>query len=207
MHDDRKLVEDRITRYLSHQVRPALYTARAALNVKAWQVPGEPVPVAEALRVPDSDHLPFTVGEHGWGTALITDSTYGYDASRQTRAEPAADTRAALAEAHALNLPLRPVPAGGDPRPLVVVDNPDVVVESAKLADNRSGDVVVRLYEARGGRAQTRVAAGFPLASAVETDLLERPAGPLRQRGAKLEPTLRPFQIRTLRLTRGTADA
>jgi alpha-mannosidase len=197
----------------------------------------------DAARFEAWAHRWIHVGEHGWGTALITDSTYGYDASRQSRPEPAggstttlrltllrapnspdpqadlgqhrfnyaivpaADTRAALGEAHALNLPLRPVPAAGDPRPLVVVDNPDVVVESVKLADDRSGDVVVRLYEARGGRAETRVAAGFPLARAVETDLLERPTGPVRQRGAELELTLRPFQIRTLRLTQGTADA
>src|SRR5205807_1210988 len=148
------------------------------------------------------------VGEHGWGTALITDSTYGYDASRHTRPAggstttvrltllrgpnspdpqadlgrhrfayavvPGADTREALAQAHALNLPLRPVPAAG-PRPLVVVDNPDVVVECVKLADDRSGDVVVRLYEAGGGRASTRLDAGFPLADASVTDLLERP--------------------------------
>jgi alpha-mannosidase len=197
----------------------------------------------DAARFEAWAHRWIHVGEHGWGTALITDSTYGYDATRQTRPEPtggstttlrltllrapnspdpqadlgrhrfsyavvpAADTRAALAEAHALNLPLRPVPAGGDPRPLVVVDNPDVVVESVKLADDRTGDVVVRLYEARGGRAQTRVAAGFPLARAVETDLLERPTGPVRQRGEELELTLRPFQIRTLRLTPAAADA
>jgi alpha-mannosidase len=195
----------------------------------------------DAARFEAWAHRWVHVGEHGWGAALITDSTYGYDATRQTRDEggstttlrltllrapnspdpqsdlgrhrfsyavvPGADTRAALAEAHALNLPLRPAPAGGDPRPLVVVDNPDVVVESVKLADDRSGDVVVRLYEARGGRASARVSAGFPLARAEETDLLERRTETLRAQGAELELTLRPFQIRTLRLTPGTADA
>lgn len=66
MHDDRKLVEDRIARYLNDLVRPALHTACAALTVTAWHVPGEPVPVAEALRVPDDDFRPFAVGEP-WG--------------------------------------------------------------------------------------------------------------------------------------------
>lgn len=190
----------------------------------------------DAARFEAWAHRWVHVGEHGWGTALITDSTYGYDAARHTRPEggstttvrltllrapdspdpqadlgwhrfgyavaPGADTRAALAEAHALNLPLRPTSACADPRPLVVVDNPDVVVECVKLADDRSGDVVVRLYEARGGRASTRLTAGFPLSAAAETDLLERPtAPPMQPRGAALELTLRPFQIRTLRLT------
>ncbi|HYS35704.1 MAG TPA: alpha-mannosidase, partial [Pseudonocardiaceae bacterium] len=66
MHDDRKLVEDRISRYLTHLVRPALYTDRTTLNVRAWQVPGEPVPVAEVLRLSDADFSPFAIGEP-WG--------------------------------------------------------------------------------------------------------------------------------------------
>lgn len=38
--------------------------------------------------------------------------------------------------------------------PLISLDNPAVVVESVKLALDGSGDVVVRLYESRGGRAE-----------------------------------------------------
>jgi alpha-mannosidase len=186
-------------------------------------------------------HRWLHVGEHGWGTALVTDSTYGYDTSRHTRPEggttttvrltllrapnspdpqadlgrhrfgyavvPGADTREALAQAHALNLPLRPTGPVGDPRPLVVVDNADVVVECVKLADDRSGDLVVRLYEARGGQANTRLRTGFPLARAEVTDLLERPTGILEPLDAALDLTLRPFQILTLRLHPGTVDA
>ncbi|MEY9863435.1 alpha-mannosidase [Catenulispora sp. GAS73] len=195
----------------------------------------------DAARFEVYAHRWIHVGEHGWGTALITDSTYGYDASRLTRPEggstttvrltllrapnspdpqadlgqhrfsyavvPGADTRAALAEAHALNLPLRAVPAAGDSaRPLVTVDNPDVVVEAVKLADDHSGDVVVRLYESRGGRAAARLAAGFPVAAASVTDLLERPTDPATVEDGGLGLTLRPFQILTLRLTPGSSN-
>ena len=66
MHDDRKLVEDRITRYLSHVLQPALHPERTALTVSAWHVPGEPVPVAEALAVPRGQYRPFAIGET-WG--------------------------------------------------------------------------------------------------------------------------------------------
>lgn len=110
----------------------------------------------------------------------------------------------AIAEGHALNLPLRitrGAPATITP-PLVRIDNPDVVVESVKLADDRSGDVVVRLYESRGGRAQAMLITGFPLAQAQVTDLLERPtSAPPGQRGNTVALTLRPFQIITVRLT------
>ena len=52
-----------------------------------------------------------------------------------------------------------------------------------------------------------RPTGGISLARAVEIDLLERPTGPVRQRGEELEPTPRPFQSRTLRLTPAVADA
>jgi alpha-mannosidase len=77
-------------------------------------------------------------------------------------------------------------------------------VEAVKLADDRSGDVVVRLYESRGGRASARLQPGFPLARAAVVDLLERPTvlppPPVAPDGG-LVLALRPFQILTLRLT------
>ena len=42
------------------------------------------------------------------------------------------------------------------------------------MADDRSGDVVVRLYEAGGGRANAAVTPGFGATSVAEVDLLER---------------------------------
>jgi alpha-mannosidase len=72
-----------------------------------------------------------------------------------------------------------------------------VVVEAVKLADDRSGDVVVRLYESLGGRARTSLHTSFPVHHVIETDLLERP---LSDTTVNLE--LRPFQVLTLRFTR-----
>ncbi|MEK8172933.1 glycoside hydrolase family 38 C-terminal domain-containing protein [Streptomyces sp. M19] len=62
----------------------------------------------------------------------------------------------------ALNLPLRTVAAGPELPPLVAVDNPAITVEAVKLAEDRSGDVVVRLYESSGGRAAGTLITGFP---------------------------------------------
>jgi alpha-mannosidase len=118
----------------------------------------------------------------------------------------------AVAEGYALNLPLRLVegrPAGRPPAPLVGVDDPAVVVESVKLADDRSGDVVVRLYESLGGRARAQLTAGFELAGADAVDLLERPAAGRSASDVHLDVDLgrraiglrlRPFQIVTVRL-------
>ncbi|MFE2044416.1 alpha-mannosidase [Streptomyces sp. NPDC059477] len=104
----------------------------------------------------------------------------------------------AVAGGYALNLPLRPAPTHA--AALIGLDTTDVVVESVKLADDRSGDVVVRLYEAFGGAASARLTAGFPLAAVSDCDLLERPEQELPHTGDAVDLRLRPFQIRTLRL-------
>ncbi|OZM79066.1 glycoside hydrolase family 38 C-terminal domain-containing protein [Pseudonocardia sp. MH-G8] len=109
----------------------------------------------------------------------------------------------AVAEGYRVNLPLRTVPGTAEIAPLVSVDSPAVVVEAVKLAEDGSGDVVVRLYEAHGGRASARVTAGFEHTGVVETDLLERPlaeAASLSADGTRLD--LRPFRIATLRYRR-----
>jgi alpha-mannosidase len=79
----------------------------------------------------------------------------------------------------------------------VAVDNPAVVVEAVKLADDRSGDVIVRLYESLGGRAKATILAGFPVTRVTVVDLLERELAE-----GSTQVSLRPFQVLTVRLAR-----
>ncbi|EDY55797.2 alpha-mannosidase [Streptomyces sviceus ATCC 29083] len=118
---------------------------------------------------------------------------------------PGASIQDTVAEGYSLNLPLRVADASGAAEPVVSVDGEGVTVEAVKLADDGSGDVVVRLYESGGGRAQGVLRTGFPLAGAQVTDLLERP---LEDETAEVADggvavSLRPFQVLTLRLRRG----
>ncbi|PSJ28247.1 alpha-mannosidase [Streptosporangium nondiastaticum] len=115
---------------------------------------------------------------------------------------PGASIGDAVREGYRINLPERRVPGGTAVPPLVRVGNDAVVVSAVKLADDGSGDVVVRLYESLGGRARTRLEAGFPLASAAVCDLLERPLAGAETEGDAVRLALRPFQILTLRLER-----
>ncbi|WP_324650430.1 alpha-mannosidase [Georgenia sp. H159] len=127
-----------------------------------------------------------------------------------------AEVTDAVREGYRANLPLRRRDGAAPVAPLVTVadgvtgePSSAVVVESVKLADDRSGDVVVRLYEALGGRAQALVVAGFPTEAVDVCDLHERPApdvaalAPLTERDGGVEIALRPFQIVTLRLSPG----
>ncbi|WJY01388.1 glycoside hydrolase family 38 C-terminal domain-containing protein [Curtobacterium sp. 458] len=103
-----------------------------------------------------------------------------------------------------LNLPVRSVPGSAVVDPLVTVSSPQVFVEAVKLAEDRSGDVVVRLYEASGGRASdVGVSFGFDVASVSAVDLLERPVESSSWgAGEPVVLTLRPFEIVTLRVRR-----
>ncbi len=112
----------------------------------------------------------------------------------------------AVEEGYRLNLPLRSVRGSEAMTPFLTTDNPAIVIEAVKLAEDKSGDVIVRMYEALGSRARGVVTAGFDWMSVAETDLLERTVPPVTvtghhsDRGVLL--TLRPFQIVTLRFTR-----
>lgn len=80
----------------------------------------------------------------------------------------------AIAEGYRLNLPLRSITGGCAVEPIISVDDPALVVEAVKMAEDRSGDVIVRLYEAFGSRVRSILTCGFEYETVVETDLLER---------------------------------
>ncbi|MEV1007258.1 glycoside hydrolase family 38 C-terminal domain-containing protein [Streptomyces sp. NPDC049881] len=97
--------------------------------------------------------------------------------------EAGVDVGGAVAGGYEVNLPLRVRRGGGVGEGLLSVEGDQVVVEGVKLADDGSGDVVVRLYESRGGAASVVLRPSFPVAGAVVCDLLENPlagADPLR---------------------------
>ncbi|NUS89522.1 MAG: alpha-mannosidase, partial [Streptomyces sp.] len=120
---------------------------------------------------------------------------------------PGATIGDAVREGHRANLPERRITGTAEAvAPLVAVDNDAVVVSAVKLADDRSGDLVVRLHEAHGGRARAIVRIdGFAIERAAPTDLLERPlpdAEPPTLGDGGVVLALRPFQMVTLRLPR-----
>ncbi|GAA1051210.1 alpha-mannosidase [Arthrobacter russicus] len=114
---------------------------------------------------------------------------------------PGASVVDAVAAGYAINLPERVLHGAQGVGPLLAVDHDAVVIASVKLAEDRSGDLVARIYEAGGGRAAATLRADFEYLEVQETDLLERPIQPKALRGTadgvRLE--LRPFQLLTLR--------
>ena len=180
----------------------------------------------DAARFEVCGHFWADLSEPDFGVAVVNDSKYGHDCLESTmrltllRAtnypDPAADRgrhrftyglvphgaglAEVLRESWALNLPPRVV--AGRPRPSgVAVDHPGVVIAAVKAADDGSGDLVVRMHEAFGGRARGTLSFGDGGREAVVCDLLEQPAAaPEDVVDGRLPFELRPFEIRTLRV-------
>jgi alpha-mannosidase len=112
---------------------------------------------------------------------------------------PGAGVAEAARAGYGLNLPLRRR-AGREVEPLVRVAGGTAYVEAVKLAEDGSGDVVVRLYEPLGTRAEVSVIPTFETPGGEVVDLLERPLDSDDWDGRTLR--LRPFQIVTLRFGR-----
>jgi len=105
------------------------------------------------------------------------------------------------------------VPSGAvPPTPLISLielTGTGVQIETVKLADDRSGDVVLRVYEGLGARSRGRLTPQFAVTDVSEVDLLEEPLPDDIRRARALAFTdgavdleLAPFQVVTLRLRR-----
>jgi alpha-mannosidase len=111
-----------------------------------------------------------------------------------------------IAQARRLNNPLltHPVSGGGTWLPvefgLVAFHAPGVVVDTIKKAED-DDSLIVRVYEAFGGRTTASLTFAAPIASAQEVNLLEEPVGPVDVLGDTLRFHLTPYQIRSIRVT------
>ncbi len=187
----------------------------------------------EAAKFETSMHRFVLVQEDGgFGAALVNDSIYGFDTTRDVDGDDVtttvrlsllraprfpdpdtdhgrheiqvglvigADAEIATAEGIALNAPSTVVRGANEVEPLVAVSGEGVVVSSVKLADDRSGDVIVRVYESLGRRTSGSLSVGFAHSGIREVSLIEDELESPRT-GETL--SLRPFEVRTLRIAR-----
>ncbi|BDZ40231.1 hypothetical protein GCM10025863_28450 [Microbacterium suwonense] len=170
--------------------------------------------------------------DDGFGVALVNDSIYGYDTTRDADGDDVtttirlsllraprfpdpdtdhghhqievglvigADAEIATAEGLRLNAPAHVVRGANEVEPLVSVTGAGIVVSSVKLADDRSGDVIVRVYESLGRRTRGTLDVAFAHSGIREVSLIEDEMESPRT-GGKL--VLHPFEVRTLRIAR-----
>jgi alpha-mannosidase len=113
----------------------------------------------------------------------------------------------AIAAGYELNVPIRRM-SGTDKTEvpaLFSVSESSAVIESLKLAEDGSGDVVVRLYESQGVQSRVALTANFEFDRVFVTDSLERDLSDnLPTSGGMVTIGFSPFQLRTIRFNRKT---
>ena len=164
-----------------------------------------------------------------YGVSLLNDCKYGYDIHgnimRLTllRAPKEPDPYADLGEhwftysllphqgdwrdgetvrrAYELNVPMiaRLTGKPSSDKAFLSVDAPNVIIEVVKKAE-REDALVVRMYECAGINADFRLAMDFPVGKAMECDLLERDLKTLKPDKGSIPLTMRPFEIKTVKL-------
>jgi alpha-mannosidase len=164
------------------------------------------------------------LSEHGFGAALLTDSKYGYSCYgnelrisllRATKSpDPEADMgghefayalfphaggwreAGLVAEGMRFNAPIRwtlDAPAAS----FASVDDPNLVLDTIKRAEG-SDELVLRLYEAHGGRGVARVSLAARVEQARLANALEEELGEVTVEAGALVLPYRPHEVLTV---------
>lgn len=103
-------------------------------------------------------------------------------------------------EAYELNVPVMVLPGSGGEGSLFSLNAPNIVLEAVKLAEDGSGDVIVRLYESKHMTTGCTLTIGLPVKTAAETDMMEENPTQLSCSHGKVPLEFRPFEVKTVRL-------
>jgi alpha-mannosidase len=128
--------------------------------------------------------------------------------SMKFKVRPAASIEDAVSLGYELNYPAREVLGNRSVEPLVRSSAKQVVVETVKLAEDGSSDLVVRLYESTGGRCDSTISFAGVADEILLTNFLEVAAQPAStSTGSSIDLQFRPFQVITLRVSGLKIDA
>ncbi|EHB62747.1 alpha-mannosidase [Paenibacillus lactis] len=104
-------------------------------------------------------------------------------------------------EAYELNYPVSLVSGGGQgEQSLLSIDQANVIAETVKLAEDGSGDWIVRLYESKGASVACKLHIGLSVTMVYETNMLEEKMKELPYEGENVLLQFRPFEVKTIRL-------
>lgn len=82
------------------------------------------------------------------------------------------------------------------------VDNDNIIIDTVKLAEDGSGDIIVRLYESKKAAVTTKFRPAFAADfKAFSCDMLENKQEELAVENSAVELTFRAFEIKTIRIS------
>ncbi len=105
-----------------------------------------------------------------------------------------------IQHAYELNCPVTLQAGNSGENSLFRFDQPNIIIETVKPAEDSSGDIILRLYEALKTATKVELSTSLPTQSAQQTDMLERAISDLAVKEGRVKLEFRPFEIKTLRL-------
>jgi alpha-mannosidase len=103
-------------------------------------------------------------------------------------------------EGYELNYPVLVQPGDAGEASIFSLDAANIVLETVKMAEDGSEDIIVRLYEAKRNSTRCSLSTKLPVIKAIQTDMLEKNLKELTISHGKIELDFRPFEIKTVRL-------
>jgi alpha-mannosidase len=91
------------------------------------------------------------------------------------------------------------VPGRTDLFSLFAIDRENVILETVKPAEDGSGDLILRFYEAKKAAVSARITLNLPVQRVALCDMLENELEELKPDGSGLALNFRAFEIKTLR--------
>jgi alpha-mannosidase len=108
---------------------------------------------------------------------------------------------AVVREGYELNSPLLLVPGSAGEASIFQIDAANIILETVKLAEDGSDDLILRLYESMRNLTHCTLTSSLNLKQASQVDMLERFQADLPISTGKIELNFHPFEIKTLRLS------
>ena len=105
-------------------------------------------------------------------------------------------------EGYELNVPVTQADGRAQAHSLMGADAENVIIDTVKLAEDGSGDMIIRLYECKHAAVNTRLTFGFDATQVHICDMLENPGEKLRMANGGVEIEMRAFEVKTLRIGR-----
>ena len=104
-------------------------------------------------------------------------------------------------QAYELNIKPSVVKGGKLDASYLSVDNDNIIIDTVKMAEDGSGDIIVRLYESKKAAVTTKLHAAFGKdVKAYACDMLENVQGEIACADGACELSFRAFEIKTVRL-------
>ncbi len=105
-------------------------------------------------------------------------------------------------EAYALNVPMQVVRGRCEPFSAFGVDAPNVFIDTVKPAEDGSGDLILRLYEAKRAATRCKLSINLPFTRVSVCDMLENPGEALEANDGTVSLDFHTFEVKTLRAER-----